>query len=139
MQELGKHEGGPQNVWNERHGNGGELLPEAAVGTDSPPDPSIVSGADDEMLPRDVQRKTAYYDYAADKQMSQTDSKLFYQRSQLEAQKTGGSNWGHSQTSPNSSPVMMPRSVSTMFEQDAGRRRSGSVNSMKSGNNPAPR
>jgi len=43
------------------------------------------------MLPRDVQLKTAYYDYAAEKQLSQADAKLFYQRSQLEAQKTGGS------------------------------------------------
>jgi AMP deaminase len=36
-------------------------------------------------LPRDLQRKTAFYDYAADKQMSHADSKLFYQRSQFEA------------------------------------------------------
>ncbi|KAI9778516.1 MAG: AMP deaminase [Geoglossum umbratile] len=41
--------------------------------------------AEHDPLPRDLQRKTAFYDYAADKQMSHADSKLFYQRSQLEA------------------------------------------------------
>jgi AMP deaminase len=134
-QELENGERDSQDSWNERQDNGEEMLPEAAIGPDGTPDPSIVSGNVDEMLPRDVQRKTAYYDYADDKQLSQADAKLFYQRSQLDGQKTGESNWGHSQTSPNGSPVMMPRSFSNMFEQETRMQRSGSVNSMKSGKN----
>jgi AMP deaminase len=76
------------------------------------------------MLPRDKQRKTAYYDYAAEKELSQADAKLFYQRSQLEAQ-----------NSQQGSPVAMPRSYSSVFSdlELAGVRRSGSVNSVKSG------
>ncbi|KAI9848494.1 MAG: AMP deaminase [Thelocarpon superellum] len=41
-------------------------------------------------LARDRQRKTAYYDYAAEKQMSHADAKLFYQQSQIEAQNPPG-------------------------------------------------
>jgi AMP deaminase len=115
------------------------MLPGAALISDGPPDPNGSPANAEEMLPRDVQRKTAYYDYAADKQLSQTDAKLFYQRSQLEAQKTGGSNWGNSQSSPHGSPVMMPPSFSNVFESEqAGMRRSGSMNSMKGGRNNVP-
>ena len=38
------------------------------------------------LLPRDKQRKTAYYDYASEKSLSHADAKLFYQRHQLEQQ-----------------------------------------------------
>ena len=38
------------------------------------------------MLPRDKQRRTAFYDYTAEKQMSHTEAKQFYQRHQLETQ-----------------------------------------------------
>jgi AMP deaminase len=62
-------------------------------------------GAQDGMLPRDMQRRTAYYDYAAEKQMSQADAKLIYQRRQLETQVGGGSARG-SQYSPQGSPVI---------------------------------
>lgn len=34
------------------------------------------------LLPRDTEPKTAYYDYASEKQMSHTDAKLFYQQRQ---------------------------------------------------------
>jgi AMP deaminase len=51
------------------------------------------------MLPRDMPKKTAFYDPVLDRQMSQTDAKLFYQRSQIETQKTGG-------LSAQASPVM---------------------------------
>ncbi|TVY78179.1 AMP deaminase [Lachnellula suecica] len=111
------------------------MLPEAAMeGT-----PEVATPLEEQqegMLARDVQQKTAYYDYAAEKQLSQADAKLFYQRSQLEAQKTGGSNWGNSQSSPQASPTLIPRSFSNVFEaEQAGLRRSGSVNSTKSGHN----
>ena len=110
------------------------MLPEAALQPDGTPDTSP-SDPENGMLPRDKQRKTAYYDYAAEKQLSQADAKLFYQRSQLEAQKTGGSNWGNSQQSPEGSPVMigLPRPRSSTFEaEQAGMQRTSSINSMQS-------
>lgn len=117
------------------------MLPEAALMPDSTPDTSP-SENENGMLPRDKQRKTAYYDYAAEKQLSQADAKLFYQRSQLEAQKTGGSNWGNSQQSPEGSPVIsgIPRTFSSTFEaEQAGLRSSSSVHSMHSRHNTGQR
>jgi AMP deaminase len=100
------------------------------------PDEITPEGAEDGMLARDIQRKTAYYDYAAEKQMSQADAKLFYQQSQLEAQKTGGSNRA-SQYSPQGSPIMTAaRSFSNLsnsgnMEQNY-LQRSESIRSMQS-------
>lgn len=45
------------------------------------------------MLPRDLQRKTAFYDYALDKQMSHQEAKQIYQRHQQENQGSRGDNW----------------------------------------------
>lgn len=138
-QEREDGEGKSEGSWDREQVQGREMLSESILDPDGTPDPIAVSESLDEMLPRDVQRKTAYYDYAAEKQLSQADAKLFYQRSQLEAQWTGGSNWGLSQNSPQGSPVIMPRSFSNVFEPEAGMRRSGSVNSMKSGSNMGQR
>lgn len=102
------------------------MLPGAAVPGD------VFSGKEDGVLPRDKQRKTAYYDYATERSLSHADAKLFYQRSQLEAQKTGGSNWGTSQHSPNGSPIIVPKGLSNLHDTD-GVRRSGSMKSFKSG------
>ncbi|KAI9824279.1 MAG: AMP deaminase [Thelocarpon impressellum] len=44
-----------------------------------------MDGSQQVLLPRDRQRRTAHYDYAAEKQMSHADAKLFYQQSQMEA------------------------------------------------------
>jgi AMP deaminase len=108
----------------------GTMLSSAIMPDDTPATATPSEPVEDGMLPRDVQRKTAYYDYGEEKQMSQTDSKLFYQRSQLEAQKTGGSNWG-SPISQQSSPVIMPRSLSNKFEPDQFEiQRTGSLKSM---------
>lgn len=127
---------GSERSWDEEQDKQSALLPSAALLPDGTPETSTPSDVDEGMLPRDIQRKTAYYDYAAEKTLSQADAKLFYQRSQLEAQKTGGSNWGNSQHSPQGSPVLMPRSFSNVFEaEQASMRRSGSVNSMKSWHN----
>ncbi|RAL66407.1 hypothetical protein DID88_006098 [Monilinia fructigena] len=53
------------------------------------------------------------------KAMSQADSKLFFQRSQLEGQKAGGSsNWGNSQKSAAPSPVLKPRSFSNILDAE---------------------
>jgi AMP deaminase len=110
------------------------MLPEAALQPDGTPDTSA-SENENGMLPRDKQRKTAYYDYAAEKQLSQADAKLFYQRSQLEAQKTGGSNWGNSQQSPEGSPVIsgVPRPYSSNFEAEraGGIQRTSSISSIQ--------
>lgn len=59
-------------------------------------------GGGDGMLLRDVPKRTAYYDPVAERQMTQTDAKLFYQRSQ----RADGSNWGASQATAPGSPVI---------------------------------
>ncbi|RDW88140.1 hypothetical protein BP6252_00172 [Coleophoma cylindrospora] len=125
---------GSEESWNEQEDLDQSMLPEAALVPETPGD-STPSETQEGMLARDIQRKTAYYDYAAEKQMSQADAKLFYQRSQLEAQKTGGSNTLGSQSQHDEvgSPVFMPRSFSSVFEaEQAELRRSGSMNSAKS-------
>ncbi|KAH8674709.1 hypothetical protein BGZ60DRAFT_372501 [Tricladium varicosporioides] len=103
------------------------------MGDDTPENKTPPDG-EEGMLPRDVQRKTAYYDYTAEKQLSQADAKLFYQRSQLEAQKTGGSgsNWGNT---PHGSPTLIPRSASHGHGFEGGQngiRRSDSTRSAQS-------
>lgn len=131
---------GSEDSWDERQDKDEAMLPEAALIPNDTPQTSTPSDMQEGMLPRDIQRKTAYYDYAAEKQLSQADAKLFYQRSQLEAQKTGGSNWGNSQSSPQGSPVLIPRSFSNVFDaEQAEVRRSGSVKSMLSGHSMAQR
>ena len=138
--ERGAGDAGSEESWDERYEMDRDMLPEAALNPDGNPEANTPTATQEGMLPRDMQRKTAYYDYAAEKQLSQADAKLFYQRSQLEAQKTGGSNWGNSQNSPHGSPVIVSRSFSSAFEADhTGVRRSGSVNSMKTGYNAAQR
>lgn len=125
---------GSEDSWDEREDKEDDLLPEAAIMAEETPATSTPSDTQEGMLPRDIQRKTAYYDYAAEKQLSQADAKLFYQISQLEAQKTGGSSKGATLSSPNQSPVIIPRSTSSLFgAEQAGLRRSGSINSIKSG------
>lgn len=69
------------------------------------------------MLPRDMPKKTAFYDPVTDRQMSQTDAKLFYQRSQIETQKTGGS-WAPLAESTQESPLMSA-SVSSLANNNA--------------------
>jgi AMP deaminase len=71
---------------------------------------------EDGMLPRDKQRKTAYYDYASEKQTSHEESKQFYQRHQLESKSTTG---GESQDDIASmSPLLRPHSTSTVNALD---------------------
>lgn len=55
----------------------------------------------DGMLPRDLPRKTTFYDPVAERQMTQTDAKLFYQRRQLDQLKTDSS-----QVTPHGSPAL---------------------------------
>jgi len=77
---------------------GGHSMAQAAHGTTAivpeTSGPSVPDDGDsDGMLPRDKQRRTAFYDYTAEKQMSHTEAKQFYQRHQLETQH-GGSQAG---------------------------------------------
>jgi len=67
-----------------------------------------LAGLQDGMLPRDLPTRTAFYDPVAERQMSQTDAKLFYQRSQIGQLKTGSGVWsqGHL-TPPHGSPVIV--------------------------------
>ncbi|OHE91763.1 AMP deaminase, partial [Colletotrichum orchidophilum] len=61
----------------------------------------------DGMLPRDLPTRTAFYDPVADRQMSQTDAKLFYQRSQVGQLKTGSGVWPLGHATPHGSPVIV--------------------------------
>lgn len=69
------------------------------------------------MLPRDMPKKTAFYDPVTDRQMSQTDAKLFYQRRQVEGQKLGSS-WAPLAESAQESPAMAA-SVSSLANHAA--------------------
>lgn len=62
----------------------------------STPDREDDEEDEDGLLPRDMPKKTAFYDPVAERQMTQHDAKLFYQRSQLDQQKGAGQPWGSS-------------------------------------------
>ncbi|KAL1865484.1 AMP deaminase [Diaporthe australafricana] len=62
----------------------------------SSPDGEEVEEDEEGLLPRDMPKKTAFYDPVAERQMTQHDAKLFYQRSQLDQQKGSGQPWGSS-------------------------------------------
>jgi AMP deaminase len=90
---------------------------------------------EDGMLPRDKQRRTAFYDYTAEKQMSHTEAKQFYQRHQLETQ------YGGSQAGDSYSPAMRAKTFPANFGAiDGGDllSRGGSVHSRRSNVSQAP-
>ncbi|GJN72830.1 AMP deaminase [Purpureocillium lilacinum] len=62
------------------------------------------------MLPRDVPQRTTFYDPVAERHMTQTDAKLFYQRSKIDGRGAPGAAWATSP--PQSSPIMPPGSRS---------------------------
>jgi AMP deaminase len=84
---------------------------------------------EDGMLPRDLPQRTTFYDPVAERQMSQTDAKLFYQRSRIDG-RTGSGVWSH--PAAHGSPLMLSRSQppteygadSVILEEAAGRSRS---------------
>jgi AMP deaminase len=81
------------------------------------------------MLPRDKQRRTAHYDYTAEKQMSHTEAKQFYQRHQMETQ------YGGSQAGDGYSPAIRAKTFPANFGATDGAdlwSRGGSVRSHKS-------
>ncbi|KAL0936649.1 AMP deaminase [Colletotrichum truncatum] len=59
------------------------------------------------MLPRDLPTRTAFYDPVAERQMSQTDAKLFYQRSQIGQLRTGSGVWSQGHSTPHGSPIIV--------------------------------
>ncbi|QPG99072.1 hypothetical protein C2857_000764 [Epichloe festucae Fl1] len=61
-------------------------------------------GLQDGMLLRDVPKRTTFYDPVAERQMSQTDAKLFYQRSKIETRT--GIGGLQAQISPKQSPTI---------------------------------
>jgi AMP deaminase len=83
-EELDLNDSGTEASGSGRTKANGGATPAAQRGTG----PSMEDD-DDGMLPRDKQRRTAFYDYTAEKQMSHTEAKQFYQRHQLETQHGG--------------------------------------------------
>jgi AMP deaminase len=61
------------------------------------------------VLARDKQRRTAFYDYHSEKQMSHTEAKQFYQRHQMESQ------YGGSQAGDTYSPVIRAKTFPANF------------------------
>ncbi|KJZ71196.1 hypothetical protein HIM_09402 [Hirsutella minnesotensis 3608] len=67
----------------------------------------------DGILPRDVPQRTTFYDPVAERQMTQTDAKLFYQRSKKDVRGSGGTTATLHQSSPHGSPIMVSGSGPT--------------------------
>ncbi|PFH58937.1 hypothetical protein XA68_13026 [Ophiocordyceps unilateralis] len=65
-----------------------------------------------DILPRDVPKRTTFYDPVAERQMTQTDAKLFYQRSKIESRGRAASGPFRAQQSSHGSPVMFSGSRS---------------------------
>jgi len=85
--------------------------------------------AEEGLLPRDKQRRTAFYDYVAEKSMSHQDAKQFFQRHKLEQQYTDGSNW----SSDGISPIVRAKTMPTSADVEGFLRRADSTLSQKSG------
>ncbi|KAL2266583.1 hypothetical protein VTJ83DRAFT_5935 [Remersonia thermophila] len=64
------------------------------------------------MLPRDLPHKTAFYDMVTERQMTQTDAKLFYQRSQAESRTQLGQ---LAHMTPQGSPVMSAGGMTSSY------------------------
>ncbi|OCL11608.1 AMP deaminase [Glonium stellatum] len=91
------------------------------------------------LLPRDRQRKTAFYDYASEKQMSHSESKQFFQRHQLENQHTGGSNWSQEGFVPPAHAKTLPINLGEadfLNRADSIRSRRSNINLPQTGYRP---
>ncbi|OAA47158.1 AMP deaminase [Cordyceps fumosorosea ARSEF 2679] len=80
-----------------------ELAGEGSEATD----PAQAEELQDGMLLRDVPKRTTFYDPVAERQMTQTDAKLFYQRSQIDL-RGDSSEWV--QRTPQQSPLIQSAS-----------------------------
>lgn len=91
---------------NDGHGFSQHHAPGGAAGGNTAAE-STGASLEDGMLPRDVPRKTTFYDPVAERQMSQTDAKLFYQRSQqLDTLKVEPGSRSQTHATPHSSPPL---------------------------------
>ena len=92
------------------------------------PGPALDGGEDGE-LPRDRHRKTTFYDYAAEKQIGYADSKLFYQKMQMDAQRNSESAFGSQHSMPGS-PRMGRDGMYASMHEDEDLHRIGSLRSL---------
>ncbi|OAL07093.1 AMP deaminase [Phaeosphaeriaceae sp. SRC1lsM3a] len=98
--------------WSELEEAGSAHRTKAEHGTGATVQTTAGTSVDDDsngMLPRDKQRRTAFYDYTAEKQMSHTEAKQFYQRHQWETQ------YGGSQAGDGFSPAMRAKTFPASF------------------------
>lgn len=65
-----------------------------------------------DILPRDVPKRTTFYDPVAERQMTHTDAKLFYQRSQIDSRGRAPGGPSRAQPSSHGSPVLFSGSRS---------------------------
>ncbi len=89
------------------------------TGETTPENDSVLDG-----LPREDQAKNAFYNAASEKSLSHTESKLFYQRHQLET--------SH-QEAEGQSPLARARTYSSVIEGEGGLSRATSTASRRSG------
>ncbi|KAH7086921.1 hypothetical protein FB567DRAFT_55214 [Paraphoma chrysanthemicola] len=78
-------------------------------GTSATAQTTAGTSVDEGMLPRDKHRRTAFYDYTTEKQMSHTEAKQFYQRHQWETQ------YGGSQAGDGFSPALRAKTFPANF------------------------
>lgn len=81
--------------------------------------PTAAEPVHEGMLPRDVPRRTTFYDPVAERQMSESDAKLFYQRSQLDLRKTAQQQQQPQAPPYLGSPVLHMSMNSAVFETEA--------------------
>ncbi|KAI1327563.1 AMP deaminase [Xylariaceae sp. FL0255] len=103
-------------------GQGDSDSEQATPEGDEPPSQPSALAVEDGMLPRDVPRKTTFYDAVTERQMSYTDAKLFYQRSQLDHLKTDvASTLSQSHPTPLGSPAILSNVALASNDGDSSR------------------
>ena len=113
----------------DRHSSGsGERIFQSDREDGQLPGPALDGGEEGE-LPRDRHRKTTFYDYAAEKQIGYADSKLFYQKMQMDAQRNSESAFGSQHSMPGS-PRMGRDGMYASMHEDEDLHRSGSLRSL---------
>ncbi|KAM0253631.1 hypothetical protein ACHAQJ_007206 [Trichoderma viride] len=80
--------------------------------------PQLPVDSQDDVLPRDIPHRTTFYDSVVERQMSQTDAKLFYQRSQLDDSRGSVGGEQTPSTSYNDPVAALAPSASLEYEED---------------------
>ena len=99
-----------------------------------------MNGEPHQLLPRDRQKKTAFYDPTAEKQMSHVEAKQLYQRHKIENQ-GGGSSWSQDGGSPISRAKTFPANFGADQQTplaSSGRARVGTVGQQPLGRSYRP-